>query len=184
MVAMVHSMIDVVGSHGKMPEWAARQASPPPTAGTRTLDSTIFGIPGIAVTMTVRHRGRKQVDHDHVGVGHEGALHGHHRMFADERDQEEAGQEAPDDRDEQQAAAIHDPTESNRPFPPPAQPPEGARKTDPHEGDRRVEAWLYHPSSGQAKDAASQIEEEQNLPEQRQPGLQEGASFLAVLGGR
>src|SRR5450432_347741 len=54
MVAMVHSMIDVVGSHGKAPELAARQASPPPMAGTRALDNTIFGTPTMAVSVMVR----------------------------------------------------------------------------------------------------------------------------------
>src|SRR5205814_9294000 len=97
------------------------------------------------------------------------------------RDKEGPGQKAPDDRDEHQASAVHDPTEPGRPLPPPAQPPEGARKSDPPEGDRRVGAWLHHPTSCEAKDTASQVEEEQNLPEQRQPGLQEGASLLAVL---
>ncbi len=53
-VAMVHSMIDVVGSHGNAPELAARQASPPPIAGTRTLDRTIFGTPTMAVRANVR----------------------------------------------------------------------------------------------------------------------------------
>ena len=54
MLAMVHSMIDVVGSHGNAVESAARQASPPSTAGTRRLDSTILGMPMMTVTMIVR----------------------------------------------------------------------------------------------------------------------------------
>jgi hypothetical protein len=40
-------------------------------------------------------------------------------MFADEPDQDEARQEGPDERDEQQAATIHDSTEPVRPFPAP-----------------------------------------------------------------
>jgi hypothetical protein len=53
-----------------------------------------------------------------------------------------------------------------------------------HSDQRAPGARLHHSTPGEAKDAASQVEEEQNLPEQRQPGLQEGASLLAVLGGR
>lgn len=102
-------------------------------------------------------------------------------MLADEPDQDVTGQEGPDDRDEQRADAIHDPTEPDRPSPPPAQPPEGARQNDRAERDHCVGARLHHPAPRETKDTASQVEAEQHLPKQRQPGLKEGACFLAAL---
>ena len=63
-------------------------------------------------------------------------------MVAGESGHEVAAQQSTSGQVEEQTAALHHAREPNRPLPPPAQPPEGARLGGQREDDQEVDAWL------------------------------------------
>ena len=78
---------------------------------------------------------------------------------------------------------IHHSREPDGARPSPGQPPEDAGTGGRRQRDEKVQAWLSDRPD-QAETAAKQNDEEDDLPEERDPGLKQGPRFLAILADR